>query len=119
MAFSLPIQNVEIRFSIEFASEKARQELLAFPCSTRSRAFALLDRMRIDGPNLGMPHTRALRDGLFEIRAKGRDGIGRVIYCMKIGREIVVLHCFVKKTSKTPIKEIQIALKRLKEITND
>lgn len=52
MAFSLPIQNVEIRFSIEFASEKARQELLAFPCSTRSRAFALLDRMRIDGPNL-------------------------------------------------------------------
>ena len=115
----LPIQSVETHFSIEFASENARQELLALPCSTRSRAFALLDRMRIDGPNLGMPHTRALRDGLFEVRAKGRDGIGRVIYCMQIGQKIVVLHCFVKKTQKTPIKEIQIALKRLKEMTND
>ena len=81
MAFSLPIQNVEIRFSIEFASEKARQELLAFPCSTRSRAFALLDRMRIDGPNLGMPHTRALRDGLFEIRANRAGNRCLALFC--------------------------------------
>lgn len=66
-----------------------------------------------------MPHTRSLRDGLFEVRAKGQDGIGRVIYCMQIGKKIVVLHCFVKKSAKTPIKEMQIALKRLKEIEND
>lgn len=93
--------------------------MLELPCSIRIRAFAILNRMKIDGPNLGMPHTRALRDGLFEVRAKGQDGIGRVIYCMQIGKRIVVLHCFMKKTAKTPIKEMQIALKRLKEIEND
>lgn len=43
--FSLPLQNVDPHFSIEFLSEKARQELLALLCSTRSKALALLERI--------------------------------------------------------------------------
>ena len=85
----------------------------------RRRAFALLDRMKIDGPNLGMPHTRSMGDGLFEVRAKGQEGIGRVMYCMRIGRRVVVLHCFVKKSQKTPIRDLEIALSRKKELENE
>ena len=106
-------------FSIEFVNENARQELITLPMSIRQRAFALLDRMKIAGPNLGMPHTRPMGNGLFEIRATGKEGIGRVMYCTFIGRRIVVLHCFVKKTQKTPTKEIEIALARMGELKNE
>jgi hypothetical protein len=33
------------------------------------------------GPNIGMPHTRPLKNGLFELRVKGKEGIARVFYC--------------------------------------
>ena len=71
--------------------------------------------MEACGPNLGMPHTRAMGDGLLEIRAKGSEGIGRVFYCTIVGNRIMMLHCFLKKTEKTPAKELNIARKRLKE----
>lgn len=52
-------------------NENARQELIGLPMSIRQKAFALLDRMKIFGPSLGMPHTRAMGDGLFEVRTTG------------------------------------------------
>jgi phage-related protein len=53
--------------------------------------------------------------GLFELRLKSREGIARVFYCTIVRRRIVVLHQFVKKTDKTPLKEMVIARKRMKE----
>ena len=63
-----------------------------------------------------MPHTRAMGEGLFEIRAKAGGGIGRAFYCTLVGKRIVVLHGFIKKTDKTPAREIKIARERLKEL---
>ena len=57
-------------------------------------------------------------DGLFELRLKAAEGIARVFYCTVVGRKIVVLHKFVKKTDKTPKKELETARARLKEIKN-
>jgi len=57
-------------------------------------------------------------DGLFELRLKAAEGIARVFYCTVVGRKIVVLHQFVKKTDKTPKKELETARARLKEIKN-
>jgi phage-related protein len=68
------------------------------------------------GPNLGMPHTRALGNGLFEIRAKAEEGIGRAFFCTRVGRKIIILHSFIKKTDKTPKRELDIALTRQKEV---
>ena len=110
---------IDATFTIEFVNENARQELLELPMAIRQRAFALLDRMKIDGPNLGMPHTRSMGDGLFEVRAMGQEGVGRVMYCTRIGRRIVVLHCFVKKSQKTPAKDREIALNRKRELENE
>lgn len=62
------------------------------------------------------PHTKAFGDGLFELQLKGAEGIARVFYCTLVGRRIVMLHCFVKKTQKTPLKERWIAKKRMMEV---
>jgi phage-related protein len=58
------------------------------------------------GPNLGLPHTDAFGGGLFEFRLKGAEGIARVFFCTMIGQKVVMLHSFIKKTQKTPEKEM-------------
>jgi len=70
------------------------------------------------GPDLGMPHTKAMGDGLFELRLKAGEGIARVFYCTLVGKRIVMLHQFIKKTDRTPAKELNIARMRKKEIEN-
>lgn len=68
------------------------------------------------GANPGMPHTRAMSDGLFELRIKGKEGIARVFYCTLVGQRIVMLHGFVKKSEKTPPKELKRAREWLAEV---
>ena len=68
------------------------------------------------GANLGLPYTKAMGGGLFEIRAKGQEGIGRAFFCTLVGQRIVILHNFIKKTDKTPKRELDIAKQRMKEI---
>jgi phage-related protein len=63
-----------------------------------------------------MPHTRAMSDGLFELRIKGQEGVARVFYCTLVGQRIVMLHGFVKKSQKTPPKELGIARNRMAEV---
>ena len=63
-----------------------------------------------------MPHTRAMGDGLFELRIKAAEGIARVFYCTTLRNRIVVLHQFVKKTDRTPRGELAIARRRMKEL---
>jgi len=69
------------------------------------------------GSNLGMPHTQAMSDGLFELRLKSKEGLARVFYCTLVGRRIVMLHSFIKKSQKTPAKELELARRRMKEVT--
>lgn len=66
-----------------------------------------------------MPFTRPMGHGLFEIRARGKEGIGRAFFCTIVGYEIVILNEFIKKSNKTPKKEIDTVRQRLKEIKND
>jgi phage-related protein len=53
---------------------------------------------------------------LWEMRMTGKDGISRALYVTEVGERVVVLRVFVKKTQKTPRKEIDIALARMREI---
>lgn len=103
-------------FSIEYYSESVAEEILALPDSLAARYVVLTRRMAAVGPNLGAPHTDAFGDGLFELRLKGQDGIARVFFCALVGRRVMVLHSFIKKTQKTPRREIEIARKRMKEV---
>jgi phage-related protein len=62
-----------------------------------------------------MPHVRPLGSKLWEIRMKGRAGIARAIYFAAPGRRLVVVRAFVKKTEKTPRREIELAARRMEE----
>lgn len=103
-------------YTITYYSESLQAEIMALPVTLQARYIGLTARMMEYGANLGQPHTEAFGDGLFELRLKGAEGIARVFYCTLVGRQIVMLHCFVKKSQKTPVKERKIAEKRMKEI---
>jgi len=107
-----------MRWTIAYYSESVQEEILALPAGFLGRYLRYSDRMEIYGPDLGMPHTRSMSDGLFELRLKAAEGIGRVFYCTMVGKKIVMLHQFIKKTDKTPIKKLEIARRRMKEIKN-
>ena len=92
------------------------QNILALPDTLAARYIVLTRRMRAVGPNLGEPHTKSMSDGLLELRLKEAEGIARVFYCTQVGKRIVILHSFVKKTSRTPPRELDIALNRMKEV---
>ena len=70
--------------------------------------------MLIFGPDLGMPHTRAIGQGLYELRLKSKEGLRRVMFAL-FQQDIVMLHLFAKKTEKTPLKELALARQRMKE----
>ena len=89
---------------------------MRLPLKLQARYIGLTERMIKYGPHLGLPHTESFGGGLFELRLKSPEGIARVFFCMKVGREIVMLHSFIKKTQKTPEKELKIAKLRMKEI---
>ena len=92
---------------------------MQLPAGFVARFLRYAERMEVYGPDLGMPHTRAMGGGLFELRLKAAEGIARVFYCTLIGRRIVMLHQFVKKSEKTPPKEIEIARRRMKEAKDE
>lgn len=104
---------------IEYPYEDVEQFVLKLPVSMSAKYFHITDLMLEFGANLGMPHTKAMSDGLFELRVKGKEGIARVFYCTKVGKRIVMLHAFIKKTPKMPAKELCKAEKRLKEVKNE
>jgi phage-related protein len=103
-------------YLIEYYSDEVASAILALPDTLAARYIVLTRRMTAVGANLGPPHTDAFGDGLFELRLKGAEGIARVFYCTLIGRRIVMLHSFVKKSQKTPPRELEVARKRMKEV---
>lgn len=73
--------------------------------------------LKIYGPELGMPYTRYLQSGLYELRVHGKNEI-RIFYIILIAdNTVMLLHAFKKRSQKLPAKELAIARKRQKELT--
>ena len=106
-------------YRLEFYNATVKAEIEAWPRGIHASFVRIAEQMVESGPNLGLPYTRAMGNGLFEIRARGEEGIGRAFYCALIGRRVTILHGFIKKTQQTPQKELKLARKRLKEIPNE
>jgi phage-related protein len=79
------------------------QIILEMPPKIQARMVKLLELMEKHGANLGPPHTESMGGGLFEIRAKAQEGIGRGLFCYLQGKHIFVLNAFVKKHKKHPL----------------
>lgn len=105
-----------MNWAITYYSESLQSGIFALPAGLLARYLRYTDRMEVYGPDLGMPHTRAMGGGLFELRLKAAEGIARVLYCTMIGKRIMILHQFTKKTKKTPLKELALARRRMKEV---
>ena len=106
-------------FEIRYYSEGVQEQILGLPDTLAARYIVLTRRMMAIGPNLGEPHTKAMGEGLFELRLKGAEGIARVFYCGLIGRRIVMLHSFVKKTDRTPKRELDVARNRIRKVRHE
>jgi phage-related protein len=108
-----------MEWEILYFSEDLQRTIMEFPAGIQGRFIHLAERIEIFGPNLGMPHSRAMGKGLFELRMKSTEGIGRVFYCTLSNHRVMMLHAFVKKSQKTPTKELRIARTRAKEVGAD
>ena len=89
---------------------------MELPDTLAARYIVLTRRMIALGPNIGEPHTKAFGEGLFELRLKGAEGIARIFFCTLVGKRIVMLHSFIKKSNRTPTREREVAETRMKEI---
>lgn len=106
-----------VRWTVEFLNAAVLQELEAFPADIRA-SFERIVRL-IEAVGLEKVHEayiKHLGERLWEMRLKGRNGIARALYVTVTGRRIVVVRVFEKKTQKTPRHEIELALKRVKEV---
>lgn len=108
-----------MEWTIGYYDEELQQLIMEFPDGIQARYIHLTERMLTFGPDLGMPHTRAMGQGLVEMRMKSSEGIGRVFFCTLPGRQIIMLHAFIKKSAKTPARELKIARARLKEVKDN
>ena len=105
-------------WQIVYFNDRVQKDVLSMPSGVLADYLRLTEAMALYGADLRMPHSRALGAGLFELRPKGPEGIGRVFYCTQVGRVIVILHSFIKKTQETPDADMRMARKRLKEVIN-
>lgn len=105
-------------YEIEYFHERVLAEVESWPVDILADYARLTELLTEYGPNLRLPHSRAMGEGLFELRPRGSSGIGRAFYCFLVGKRVVVLHAFVKKTQQTPDRELKLARKRAKEVLN-
>ena len=103
---------------VEILDETVAAEIAALPADMQARFIRLTERIAAGGlESLGEQHAKHLVGKLWELRLTGRDGIARALYVAATGRRVVVVRAFIKKTQKTPPGEIELALRRSKEIT--
>jgi phage-related protein len=76
----------------------------------KARTYKTIDLLQEFGHELGMPYSRHMRDGLLELRIRGKREI-RILYCFYTD-SVLLLSAFIKKTQATPSKEIELARSR-------
>ena len=102
---------------VETLGPTVDDELAALPADMRAKFSRISDLIESIGlERVGFPNVRHLQGRLWEMRLSGRDGIARAIYVTAVGRRVVVVRVFVKKTERTPARELKLALKRAEEI---
>jgi len=105
-------------WTVETFSAAVDAEIDMLPDDAQAAFYRLTERIQAVGlERIREPHVKHLRGKLWEMRVGGRDGIARAIYVTALGRRIVVVHAFIKKTPKTPRAALELAERRAKEIT--
>ena len=104
-------------WTVETLNDLVDAELEEIPADMRARfryISQLIEEFGLE--RVREPHVKHVRGSIWEMRMKGKDGISRALYVTLVGQRVVVVRVFIKKTRKTPNREIELALKRAKEI---
>lgn len=102
---------------VEFLGEGVRMELEIQPVDIRASFLRITRLIEAEGIHrLREPYVKHLEGPVWEMRMKGRDGITRAAYVTASEQRVVVVQVFAKKAQKTPRREIEMALKRAKEV---
>lgn len=105
-------------WTVETLNAVVDRELDALPIDQRARFLRVAELIEAKGlDRVREPYVKHLKGPLWEIRMRGRDGISRALYVTATGQRVVVVRVFVKKTQKTPRREIRLALERAKDVT--
>ena len=95
----------------ENGKKPAEEFIDSLDVKMRAKVFGRLELLEKHGSELGMPFSRHLDDGVFELRTVVGNNITRILYFFVVGRRVILTHGFVKKTRKTPAREIDRAKK--------
>jgi phage-related protein len=102
---------------VEFLNDEVMEALDDLPMDLRASFQRIVELIQSHGlERVREPYVKHLEGPLWEMRMKGRSGVARAVYVTAVGKRIVVVHVFEKKTQKTPRREIVTALKRAKEV---
>jgi phage-related protein len=104
-------------WSVETLNHTVDAEIEALPRDVRAQLARLSELIERFGLS-ALPHERVkhLEGRLWELRLNGRDGIARAIYVTAAGKRVVVVRAFLKKTQKTPRRELDVARRRAEEV---
>ena len=106
-----------MKWTVETLNEVVDGELEELPIDMLARFHYISQLIEQFGlEQVREPHVKHLRGSLWEMRLNGKDGISRALYVTAVGRRVVVVRVFVKKSQKTPGREMELALRRAKEI---
>ena len=104
-------------WTFETANETVDAEVEALPEDMRAKLARIAELIEEKGlERMGEPHVKHIVGRLWEMRLQGRGGISRALYVPAVGRRVVIVRVFTKKTEKTPHREIDLALSRAKSI---
>lgn len=98
----------------EGGRKPAKEFIDALDVKMRAKVFGRLELLEEHGSRLGMPFARHLEDGIYELRTVQGSNITRILYFFVVGERVILTHGFVKKTQKTPPREIGRA-KRMRD----
>lgn len=104
-------------WTVEFLTNDVEDELRALPRDMQARFLRIVSVIESRGlEQVHEPYVKHLQGKLWEMRLTGRDGISRALYVAASGQRVVVVRVFIKKTQKTPPREIRLALERAKDV---
>lgn len=106
-----------MRWSVHLLDGSVRAEMESLPKDVIASFLRISRLIESEGlENVREPYVKHIEGPLWEMRMRGRDGIARALYVTAVGRRAVVVRVFAKKTQKTPRREIEMALRRAKEV---
>lgn len=105
-----PMEEFEIEFfEKDDGTEPAKEFLMGLDAKMRAKMLRTIDLLATNGTDLRMPYSESLEDGIFELRAKVGSNISRVLYFFFVGKKVILTNGFIKKTQRTPAREIALA----------